>query len=300
MGSQESSLGARLRQPEYTGENRCLPCTIVNLAIAAVIAALAAVVVPAAGLAVFAVSVLAIYFRGYLVPGTPTLTKRYAPEWFLAAFDKQPEPTGTALEPDAIDDAADGDEATVAESEADEEPAPIEHVDPERQFVTHGVVAPCGEQPESTPEQEDDLCLSPDIQSAWRAAMDGLRDGDREDQLARDLGMEPASMTISEMGGGIRARAERRLVGRWESDAALLADLAGSRVLAEHLPDWDRFTPQQQSQLANGLRAFVEQCPDCGGTIELDEETVESCCRSHEVFAITCNDCEARILEVSQ
>ena len=30
------------RQPEYTGDNRCIPCTVVNVAIAAVLAALIA------------------------------------------------------------------------------------------------------------------------------------------------------------------------------------------------------------------------------------------------------------------
>ena len=29
-----STLADRLRQPEYTGENRCTPCTVVNVVIA--------------------------------------------------------------------------------------------------------------------------------------------------------------------------------------------------------------------------------------------------------------------------
>lgn len=82
----------RLRQPEYTGENRCLPCTVVNAVIAAALAASAAfLVTPVGGGVVLVVSIAAIYLRGYLVPGTPELTKRYLPDRVLRLFDKAPE-----------------------------------------------------------------------------------------------------------------------------------------------------------------------------------------------------------------
>lgn len=83
----------RFRQPEYTGENRCLPCTVVNVAIAIVLSTLAAVVAtPVTGLLLFSASLVAIWLRGYLVPGTPELTKRYLPDSVLRLFGKAPEP----------------------------------------------------------------------------------------------------------------------------------------------------------------------------------------------------------------
>ncbi|WP_049896466.1 hypothetical protein [Natrialba chahannaoensis] len=81
-----------LKQPEYTGENRCLPCTLVNLAIAAVAGWLVARKHRAAGVLAIAVSTAIIYFRGYLVPGTPTLTKRYLPADVLRLFGKEQDP----------------------------------------------------------------------------------------------------------------------------------------------------------------------------------------------------------------
>ena len=78
----------RFRRPEYTGENRCLPCTVVNLVFASVLSgAVATVSSPAAAVAVFVLSVALIAVRGYLVPGTPTLTARYLPDRVLARFD---------------------------------------------------------------------------------------------------------------------------------------------------------------------------------------------------------------------
>mgnify|MGYP006914280394 CR=1 FL=1 len=87
----------RLRNPAYTGENRCLPCTGVNLAVTAVAALAAGMVwVPlGVGVAAVGVGVATVALRGYLVPGTPELTNRYLPDRVLRWFDKAP--TGDAL-----------------------------------------------------------------------------------------------------------------------------------------------------------------------------------------------------------
>jgi hypothetical protein len=90
MRTQLRTVGDRLRRPEYTGENRCLPCTAVNLCLAALGAAVVAVALgPIGGAVVFAGAAGAIYFRGYLVPGTPALTARYFPPWLLELFGKE-------------------------------------------------------------------------------------------------------------------------------------------------------------------------------------------------------------------
>lgn len=90
MRTQLSTVGDRLRQPEYTGENRCIPCTVVNLCLA-VVAAVAVTVAlgPVGGVVVLVAALGAIYFRGYLVPGTPTFTVRYFPAWLLELFGKE-------------------------------------------------------------------------------------------------------------------------------------------------------------------------------------------------------------------
>ena len=70
----------RIREPEHTGENRCVPCTVVNAAIAVAATAFASIVAVEAAAVVLVGSVLAIGLRGYLVPGTPALTRRYLPD----------------------------------------------------------------------------------------------------------------------------------------------------------------------------------------------------------------------------
>ncbi|WP_101294877.1 hypothetical protein [Halegenticoccus soli] len=65
----------RIRRPEYTGENRCWPCTAINAAIVAGAAALAARRDRKAALAALVGGGAAIALRGYVVPYTP----RFAP-----------------------------------------------------------------------------------------------------------------------------------------------------------------------------------------------------------------------------
>jgi len=293
MQSGLSRVLGRFRQPEYTGENRCIPCTGVNVAIAAVLSVVVGIVAPPAGVAVFVLSVLAIYLRGYLVPGTPTFTKRYFPDWLLAKFDKAP--AGYGVEP-GVD--GDGLEAT-AESESSEQGADDDSIlsvgdrmTPEQALREANIVEPCAD--------TDDLCLVEDARTEWHERMAEIEDGSRRHQVARMLGAdsETLAVTTGEPTDHVVVRIEGRLAARWESEAALIADLAGSAMLASRLEVWDDLSVDKQSQFAGGLRAFLETCPTCGGAISIDAETVESCCRSYEVYAITCDDCGARLLEV--
>lgn len=76
----------RFRDPQYTGPNRCWPCTAVNVGLVLLVGA-ALIAVGAAAIAVPAVvaGLGVIFLRGYLVPGTPRLG-RSLPEpvrsWF--------------------------------------------------------------------------------------------------------------------------------------------------------------------------------------------------------------------------
>jgi hypothetical protein len=35
----------------------------------------------------------------------------------------------------------------------------------------------------------------------------------------------------------------------------------------------------------------------CAGPVSLGQDTVESCCRSYEVVAVSCSDCDSRLFE---
>lgn len=256
----------RLRQPEYTGENRCTPCTVVNLVIAAAISGLVAVVSPPVGVVVFAVSVAAIYLRGYLVPGTPTLTKRYLPESVLKLFDKYEPP-----EPPALDDDA----------------------DIEAFLLDVGAVEECRE--------GTDLCLTDEFGEAWYGRIEALRErNDERDSVATlfdGLDIDRDRVRIESYGDAYDAYIDDTRVGQWESRAAYLADIAAEAEFRERHPAWGRLGFDERTEVLGALRLWLERCPACDGPVTLGEETVESCCRSIDVIAATCEECGARVFE---
>mgnify|MGYP000011756089 CR=1 FL=1 len=263
------------RQPEYTGENRCWPCTATNVAIAVVLSAgvAAAAVLGASGTAttlglagsggLFVVSLGAIWLRGYLVPGTPTLTKRYFPDWLLAKFDQLPD---------------EGEEVAAAD------------VDVEAELLEQGVLEPCADR--------EDLCVADAYHDPWRARIETVRENDVEPSLLRDFfPVDVADVAFDRHEGAVIARMNGTRIAHWESEAALIADVAAAAVFRERLDRWDDYSFEAQVELVGGLRLFLERCPDCDGPIAFGEETVESCCRSVDVVAMTCADCDSRLFE---
>lgn len=266
MATSHESLLETLRQPEYIGENRCIPCTAVNVVISAILAALFALVAWELGLAAFAVFLAAIYLRGYLVPGTPTLTKRYFPDRVLRWFDKAPEPH------------------TMGDAEVE--------VDAERTLLELELV-------EFTPDGAD-LQATESFRAEWHDERDALEaDGDALlGRLADLIDADSEHLSIYTRGEGAVVRENNLPVAQWESTAALRADMAAVPALASRHPEWNDLSIEVQGRLLNGLRVFLETCPDCGGEVGFSRDTVESCCREYEVIAMSCTECEALLLEV--
>jgi hypothetical protein len=256
-----------LHQPQYTGENRCTPCTVVNVAIAGVASALVGFVWPPLAALAFGVSVGVIDLRGYLVPGAPTLTKRYLPDRVLVWFDRTPvDPQlGEGVDPD-------GD------------------LDPETVLVDVGALEPCGD--------GTDLCLTSGFDERLSAHIERVRESEGPrlaladllvvDQDRVELGTHRAAF-VAEVGG--------EQISRWPSRAALVADLAADRALREQTRDLADLPIERRSGLLGSLRVFVECYPEFDGRVQFREKTVESCCRPWAVLACECEDCGARLFE---
>jgi len=58
-----------IQDPQHTGNNRCLPCTIVNSAIGIILAAIAAVESLYLAGSILGIAAITIGLRGYLIPG---------------------------------------------------------------------------------------------------------------------------------------------------------------------------------------------------------------------------------------
>ncbi|MDZ5811354.1 hypothetical protein U4E84_08330 [Halorubrum sp. AD140] len=299
--SHDTRLG-RVRRPEYTGENRCLPCTAVNVAIGVAAAvAVGSVTAPGLGALVLLASLAAIWLRGYLVPGTPELTRRYLPERVLRLFGKGRKavpPTDIDAESylvsaDVLVETPDGDDLAFApwfESAWRTHLAELRDA-AETAFDDATVGAAAGE-PAGATAVDDHALAAP--------APDGAHPASPADvvALAGLTGLDEDGLSLWWRGDAGFAHADGERVGRWESRAAFLADVAADRALMAHRDDWTSLPLASRSGVLGALRLFVERCPTCEGPVRLEERVVESCCSSYEVVAGRCTACNARLFEI--
>lgn len=236
----------RLRRPEYTGENRCRACTVVNVAVLLVVVAGIGVVAarPFPAAVVGIVGAGAIVLRGYLLPFTP----RFAPALVAplpGSFFAHTAPADS----DALAD-LDGDDA-----------------DPDavlRALVEAGVVTAGG----------DHLGVTPAFEAEWRDRMDSLADApdDRLAAAARESTPAVTSARIERTGAEIflvvtGASGSTRWIRRPVAIAAVaaVAALGDTDLPAAHL-----------TVAADALCAFLDTCPVCGDDIV--EGRLDDCC----------------------
>lgn len=243
------SVTNRLRKPEYTGENRCNPCTVANITIAVVLAgAIGTVVSVPAGVVVFGASVAAIYLRGYLVPGTPTITR-------LSVFQRIEHllqfafhllvhrPAHLFYDHDHGDDP----------HEPDIDPRPV--------FRELGIIEPC--------DDMDDVCLEDGVRADWHREIRQYG-REREHERLRDLlGIEDVHVEYEDPETGnciVYGNGTPEVV--WESRAVMAADLTAMSLLKERHPEWDRLNRDTRGSYLTGLRAFIDRCPLCEEDLE--------------------------------
>lgn len=310
----------RYKNQSYTGENRCTPCTVVNVALAAALGVGLGVVAPPVGAAAFVVGLGSIYFRGYLVPGTPELTKRYFPDWLLARFDKVDEPPAGAGGPvagvgdvgnadgatgnadDAVGDSdnATSDDAVGAVDVDDTDDTAVERardaagtegiVDPQTLLLEVDVVEECADR--------DDLCLTDAFADEWTTHAERLRDDPAEQRaaIAELFDLEDVELTRGHENRYVVKSGDEQF-NAWVTEGALVADLAAASVVAGRT-DWGAILPAQRVAILRALRSFLDVCPMCGGEVRMTEDTVDSCCRSWDVLAVRCADCDTHFLEL--
>ncbi|MDQ2051758.1 hypothetical protein RBH26_14870 [Natronolimnohabitans sp. A-GB9] len=240
-----------LRQPEYTGEHRCLPCTIVNVGLAAALAVgVSLVATGGLGVGVFLAALAVIYLRGYLVPGTPRLTEQYLPASVLGLFGKAPV----------------GDRSLEAPT-AD---------DPWETLVAAGVVD----------RNDDEIALT----AAFRETLQRAANRRSEPPDADDVAALVGANTVESKGPQSFSIDGNQLL-RWESAAALVADVAAVSVLRERL-DWDVLDGDDRLELLRRIRLLLERCPACGGAVERNDERLDPCCQPPHVSVwTTCREC---------
>lgn len=287
-----------IRQPEYIGDNRCEPCTILNLVLTAIFGTVIARRSRIGGYVTLVLGVGLVYLRGYIVPGTPVLTQRYFPDSILRMFGKSPEikiqsglHSGEASQ-ESNQSTEPNEETEVNEmsnSRIQEDSATI---DPGTFLRSAGIIEPC--------QEADDLCLNQRFEREWTRNMSDVTDSDVDgDDIAGALKIDVtgSKYEIEKYDDARVLVAENGTLGQWPSHDALIADVAAARILDDWVEEWNEFSPGIKGEILNSLRLFLEECPTTGGKIVTEHETVKSCCTSQDVIVITCEETGSRLFE---
>jgi hypothetical protein len=285
-----------LVRPEHVGENRCVPCTVVNgVAVAAAVGVLAPIWAPLAA-AVAVGGALAVALRGYVVPYTPQFAPRLVAPLPIdfdhggrgseAADARQS--ASLAADPETTDGPADEGERVT------------------RALIDGGVLvadAPAGSAgggaDPTDPAPEPELRPSEAFYEAWEAAIDRLRDAPDPALAAAAADAAPFAATGRVEDGGVVLDGRGDDEGRfaWLSRPVAVVETAAVRAMAD-----SDVPPSLRPAAARPLRLFTPTCPVCGGRPV--ETTVSDCCGgtmgvydTPEQAVLACEDCDAVVYE---
>lgn len=189
----------RLRRPEYTGTNRCWPCTLLNAGLVLGVGFAVSRRRGPLGLLVGTVGCALVALRGYVVPGTPRFAPRLVEPFPLDFDHTAPEGVasdslGTAVEPE-----------TLTES-----------------LAAAGVIVPDGET----------LHLDDAFRDAWERRVAALRDLSGSALAERAAAASAEDVDGQFHGGRVLLVGDRDV---WLSPAVAVAETAAVETLAE----WD-------------------------------------------------------------
>ncbi|MFD1600627.1 hypothetical protein ACFSBX_16940 [Halobellus rarus] len=290
-----------LQKPEYTGDNRCIPCTLVNILISLVFGIAAVSISPILSVGVIVISLVLIYFRGYWIPGTPRLTKKFFPIFVLKWFGKDPD-GGSAITSEKdltfFEDELAGEKDSnrtsgpVLTDETQNKLPNVEEIGFEEFFLTTGVLEIC--------KDSADLCLTSSFRSKWHQEISSIEDielSGKDVVKALEVDSGSSEVELFEDGEQVILSIEDEISVQWPSYAALRADVTASKAYGEYIPKWSSFELEDRYRLLKGLRMFADICPTSGGATEMQIELVETCCTSHEKVSVRCSQTEEVIFE---
>lgn len=252
-----------IREPAHTGEQRCLPCTLVNLALLWLgVNAVVLLGWPLVAGGLLVVGLAAIWLRGYLVPYTPAFAPR-----LVAASPIPSTWFHETTEPGSLSQSDTDDGKLLA------------------RLQRAGVVE----------ADEQRVYLEPSFERRWHDEMDELA-GLSLSGLAGELSSLPGLSTVRPVDDGQQWLAVDGRTGLLARHVAV-AELGAVRALEPSVDD-----PGDRLAMARPLREFLTDCPVCDTPFRESSE-VSCCGgytkpREAPRTTLVCPECEQRFLRV--
>jgi hypothetical protein len=304
-------------KPEHTGENRCLPCTLVNAVGVALIAGALSRRRRSLGLLAALLGGAAIWLRGYVIPGTPGFAPRLVEPLPIDIGPHHPDDLGSGSVAVAGPNSFDGDRSdmtdatdmtdanadsdTDIDTDARNDSADRSAPDGDRTTVDSDGV---GGEDAADPEAVMLALLDADalVDDGETLALDesfrtALYDRTRSLREESDTVLAERAAAIAGPAVGGEAHDGRILLAgsrdAWLSRPVALAETAAAELLRERNVD-----DEVARAAARPLRAFLDTCPVCEGPVK--ETTLRDCCGgpggvsgNPERPVRACADCDA-------
>ncbi len=249
----------QLQDENHTGRNRCIKCTVFNIILSIVLSVVLFVIllveftgaqsVAVAGIFLL-LSFTTIWLKGYFVPYTPQITRKFFPQRVLHWFGKE-NPS-----------------------------SPIRSFDPSSHvpsLETANVLV--------YSDDHEDYVVSDDIIANISERYS--KDSPEVDNLLEQVGIE--DVAVLDRGKKIYLISDDERIHYWPSEKALAIDAILVDILEESVITWKMRPPEERLNLLATVRLFFQQCPDGEHTIGKVSE-YETCCDEKVVFKTVCEE----------
>lgn len=276
-------LQAWLFPTEHTGDQRCLPCTVVNLGLLVLSALIIALFSKPAAVSIGILGIFLIWIRGYFVPYTPQFAPKVAAHLPVHFHESTRQSSSlTELSKGGIETTREGDEVVPGTTGL--------HTDQDSSNDVSTTILPLLSEAGIIRQRGDTLTLDESYREKWRSIIRDVRTNNLKTAIKTTT---PAAnverVTEGETTWYVLTDEDRSIKSEtWLSPAIATAEVAAIKALEGSL------SPSTAVQAAAVLRPFLEQCPVCDG--DLVETTADQCCASYGPAGpqnvLACSDCE--------
>lgn len=252
-----SNAVAGFVRPEYTGENRCWPCTVANVVVLAVCVGVAALFSPPLAAVLAVTGVGAITLRGYVVPYTPVFAPLVVERLPVSKRAGERTDVGSVAAPDR-----DGEDVLDALVEAG---------------VVHG---------------ETDLVLDESFRDRWRSSIERHR----EEDLAAELEATIPRVSVDRHTWRGDVRYSLASTTDEERSSSLSRPVALADVAAVKTTTDRGVSRAVACRATRPLRQFLSTCPECDAALTVrDASCCGGFGPGGPTEVLACDDCDAHV-----
>jgi len=268
---------------EYTGEQRCLPCTVVNLVLLALGVLVLALRSKSAAVAIGIFGIFLIWIRGYLVPYTPQFAPKVVAHLPINFREGARQNSSlTDLSENRLEMTRKEGEVMLGTNKRD--------TNQDSYIDVSTPILPLLPKAGIIIQYNDKLALDESYREKWRSIIKNVRTNNLKTTIKTTT---PAAnverVTEEETTWYILTDEDQSIKSEtWLSPAVAIAEVATIKAVE------DSVSSSTAVQAAAFLRPFLEQCPVCDG--ELIETTANQCCASYGPAGpqnvLACSDCK--------